>query len=185
MWSSRLSRISVPVILSLVVILPVACKKRGGDGQPPTQTDTTATTPPPPPPGLQVCTSGNKSKNKPIICVDASGYPDPLSKTSWDVEKGKDGKPTNNPVKVTWYAQDDLAELSVVFADSSCVEPKDVDCKKLGECTAKIKQIKWDELQKEKKKEEKSLACKYSVTITTPTTKADPDGELIVNPCCW
>ena len=181
---TRLRRFA-PLLVIFAVSLISSCEKP----RPPqndtavnrlTETETSATAPPW---VVEACTSGNKSKNKPIICVDdgtlaANPSPAPV----WDVEKkrGTTDQPSNRPVTIRWIAKDTV-NLQVKFKDESCVKSADVKCDGYGECTAKIKPIDWNTIADPDGDGKKYLPCKYDLSATN----IDPEGDLIVNPCCW
>ena len=175
MWDSRLSRPVSILIALLCLSLLTSCPK---DLEP-------APTPPTNYAQDVVCTEGNKSKNKPQICVDNMGIPNPLAIESWDYESDGQGKKTQQRVKVTWFASRSDADLKIKFDDERCVKRGDVKCKKNGgECTATIRAIDWEKVEPGKPKAEKTLNCGYKTTITLDGKTIDPDGDLIVNPCC-
>ena len=157
MWDSRLShRIATVVILLLALITVSTCQS--------TQY-----------PPLAPCVPANDPK-KPLVCVDSAGEPNPKKQEAYD----RTSKwPWGRQVKVTWRA-DPAAVLDVDFADESCVEAKDVTCTG-PECTAKIKKMTWDPSIPD---DQEHRDCTYKTTITIGGRTIDPDGDLIVNPCC-
>lgn len=180
MWDSRMPRIFILVVLCLV---GMGCNKSDDVATTQSVAETTATTatvapapPPPPPPAEEVCTSGNTSKGKPIICVANDAKPDPASKKAWDVEKKKDGQPSSTKVTVLWLAKDETADMKVTFKDTTCVDKVEADCKKDGgECTTKLKKVTAE------------TTCSYTIRLYDPATATgytEETGDLIVNPCC-
>jgi hypothetical protein len=179
----RLSRSA----LLLVILVLVTCTRESQP--PPAETERqpavqaqSDTQPLPPEWVVEACSSGNKSKNKPIICVDDKTLlPEPASARVWDVEKerGTQEARTSRPVKIRWIAKDTI-DLRIKFKDETCVTNAAVKCDGQGECTATLKSIDWEKVPKDAEGKQ-YLPCKYE--LSTPS--ADPDGELIVNPCCW
>ena len=116
------------------------------------------------------CTSGNGSKSRPMICVDErtlTASPSPAH--VFDVESDN-GNPTNRTVVVHWFTQHS-ADFHVTFKTDSCTEP--VVCDGRGHCMAKVKRLNGNEHRQ----------CTYGMTIGD--NKIDPDGNLVVDPCCW
>ena len=116
------------------------------------------------------CSKGNGSPSHPLICVDEKTLTaNPSPAHVFDVE-ADGGQPTNRAVVIHWFTQR-TADLHVTFKTDSCTEP--VECDGRGHCTAKVKRLDAGEHRR----------CTYGMTIGS--SKIDPDGDLVVDPCCW
>ena len=116
------------------------------------------------------CSSGNYSKSRPLICVNEQTLTaNPSPAHVFDVE-AKDGHPTNRTVVIHWFTQHS-ADLHVTFQTQECTEP--VICDGRGHCMARVKRLNGNEHRQ----------CTYGMTLGD--SKIDPDGTLIVDPCCW
>ena len=129
--------------------------------------------PPPPAPAADVfCTTGNGSESRPMICVDDNLLANPRSARVYDVEADnqRPPQPSNKPVVIHWFAQHSV-NLQISWTDTSCADK--IDCDGSGECKAKIKI---------KLKKGETKRCTYGVSLGN--SKLDPEGDIVVNPCC-
>jgi hypothetical protein len=116
------------------------------------------------------CRAGNGSASHPMICVDEQTLTaNPSPAHVFDVESDN-GHPTNRTVVIHWFTQHS-ADLHVTFKTEECTEP--VVCDGRGECMARVKRLNAGEHRR----------CTYGMTIGT--SKIDPDGDIVVDPCCW
>ncbi len=119
----------------------------------------------------EFCKAGNGSKARPLICVDERNLTaSPAVAHVFDVEPDGD-LPSSRTVVVHWFTQH-TADLRIDFKDTSCTEP--VQCDGHGHCWAKVKRLSTATEHRQ---------CRYGMTLGDG--KLDPDGDLVVDPCCW
>lgn len=180
MWDShRPRRISV-VIPFLVLILSTTCKHSGNTMGKTGYTESPVTSSSPA--GVTACAQPPVNKKAPQVCVEDNGMPVPPTALSWD----RTGEHFwNRRVTLTFRAANPAATLDVTFHSNTCVDNTEKVCHG-HECTAKLRVIDWDLIDPGKPKKDKTLDCKYKTTITLPDgTQYDPEGDVVVNPCCW
>jgi hypothetical protein len=114
------------------------------------------------------CDRGNGSPSRPLICVDESTFrTSPATTYVFDVERGTDGRRTEKPVVIHWFARRG-GNLGVEFTDKSCVS--EVTCDGRGHCRAVVKPLP----------DRKSKTCNYSLNLDGKAS----DPPIVVNPCC-
>jgi hypothetical protein len=178
----RFAFLLVVVLLSLTIF---SCPPKK-ETTPTQTTDTTTTYKPPQQSGGYkkwekpyrdaFCDEGNYSPSHPLICVDSVLKADPLETHVFQVEP-KNDKPGKTPVVVHWFSQktsDLIISFSAIKENTAKCVVKEPECDHRGHCWATVSALK---------PYEQWRVCKYSVTLGKMTY--DPEGDLIVNPCCW
>jgi hypothetical protein len=116
------------------------------------------------------CETGNGSKSRPMICVDERTLTaNPSPAFVCDVE-GENGHPTNRTVVIHWFTKRS-ADLHVDFKTDACTEA--VQCDGRGHCWARVKKLN---------RPDEHRRCTYGMTLGK--NMIDPDGDVVVDPCC-
>lgn len=130
---------------------------------------------PPPPPPTSVCDHGNNSKIKPVICVDESALtadPKTAYVCDFEPEPNDPHKKSTTPVKIQWVGKHGGAfRIKLKVGGTSCFD--EPDCKTTaGKCFATVKALNEGETER-----------RCTVSIVAPG-QADPDQDIVINPCC-
>lgn len=116
---------------------------------------------------------------RPVVCVDETLVPVQKVTVVSDVEPQTPGSkvPSNRPVQIFWRTHKPTP-LQITFDDTNCLlEGKQPVCDANGHCSATVAPLESANGVKQNRR------CTYHV-MPAVNPKADPDGDIVVIPCC-
>lgn len=133
----------------------------------------------PPPDVPDYCVGPTGPYWRPVVCVDEGLNPVQKVTVASDVEPQQGGgkMPSNRPVQIFWRTHKPTA-LQITFDDPNCLlDQKQPVCDANGHCSATVAPLESVNGVKQNRR------CTYHV-LPAGNPKADPDGDIVVVPCC-